>query len=120
MDIGFPFGVDERGLVAEAEYDEHIRQMIEQVLFTEPGERVNRPEFGCGLMQVIFAPMSDELAVTTEALVQNALQRWLSELINVESVQVIQAEERLLINVQYFVRENQQRHVASFTTEGLA
>ena len=52
MEIAYPFHVDGRGRSAPADANEHIRQMIEQVLFTAPGERVNRPEFGTGLLQL--------------------------------------------------------------------
>ena len=83
MDIDFPFHFDGRGRTAEAATDEHVRDLIEQVLFTSPGERVNRPTFGSGLMQLVFAPNSDELATATQFLVQAALQQWLGDLIEV-------------------------------------
>ena len=67
--------------------DDHIRDLIEQVLFTAPGERVNRPNFGSGLLQLVFAPNSDELAAATQFLVQGALQQWLGDLIQVEGVE---------------------------------
>ena len=65
-----------------------MRDLIEQVLFTAPGERVNRPEFGCGLKQLVFAPASDALAAATEQLVHGALIRWLDPVISVEKVAV--------------------------------
>ena len=114
MDIAFPFGIDGRGRVAQATADEHVRQLIEQVLFTMPGERVNRPTFGSGLMQLVFAPLSPELATATQVLAQGALQQWLGELILVESVQVEAEDARLKVTVQYLVRRGQQRRVAEF------
>jgi len=114
MDIAFPFRIDGRGRVAEAASDEHVRQLIEQVLFTMPGERVNRPTFGSGLMQLVFAPLSPELATATQVLAQGALQQWLGELILVESVQVEAEDARLKVTVQYLVRRGQQRRVAEF------
>ncbi len=117
MDIHFPFFIDGRGRTAQAEYDEHVRQLIEQLLFTAPGERVNRPEFGTGLMQLLFAPNSPELAAATEALVQGALQQWLGERIQVESVDVASNDSRLDITVQYVVRKDQRRAVAEFSRE---
>jgi phage baseplate assembly protein W len=117
MQIGYPFRVDSQGRVAEADYDEHVRQMIEQLLFTLPGERVNRPDFGCGLQQLVFAPNSDELATATQFLVQGALQQWLGELIQVEAVQVESEEATLRITVQYMVRRNQQRRTEQFSRE---
>ncbi len=88
MQIAYPFHIDGRGRVADAGGDDHIRQLIEQVLFTAPGERVNRPDFGSGLMQLVFAPNSDELATATQLLIQGALQQWLGDLIQVEAAEV--------------------------------
>jgi phage baseplate assembly protein W len=115
MQINHPFRIDGRGRTAQAGQDEHIRQLIEQLLFTSPGERVNRPTFGTGLQQLVFAPNSDELATATEFMVQGALQQHLGELIQVESVTVESQDASLLITVQYIVRRNQQREVAQFS-----
>lgn len=114
MEIAFPFRIDGRGRVAEATTDEHIRHLIEQVLFTVPGERVNRPDFGSGLMQLVFVPMGPELATATQFLAQGALQQWLGDLIQVESVQVEADDDRLKVTVHYLVRRGQQRRVAEF------
>ena len=71
MHAAFPYRIDGRGRSAEPENeDAHVRELIEQVLFTVPGERVMRPDFGCGLMQLVFAPNSDELAATLQVLVR--------------------------------------------------
>ena len=115
--INYPLRIDSRGRVADTPYDPHIRQLIEQVLFTIPGERVNRPEFGCGLQQLIFAPNSDELATATQFLVKGSLERWLGDLIEIEEVEVENDEARLLVTIQYVVRRNQQRQVAEFSRE---
>jgi phage baseplate assembly protein W len=117
MQIDHPFHFDQHGRTAQATSDDHIRDLIEQVLFTSPGERVNRPTFGTGLMQLVFAPNSDELATATQFLVQGALQQWLGDLIQVEAVQVENTESTLEVTVQYLVRRNQQRQVAQFTRE---
>lgn len=114
MQIAFPFEFDEHGRIASADEDEHVRQMIEQVLFTEPGERVNRPEFGCGLRRLVFAAASDEVITATQALVHASLQRWLGDLIEVESVMVNVRESELTVDVQYGLNKNQQRHAARF------
>lgn len=114
MNIGFPFAVDGRGRTAPASDDDHIRDLIEQLLFTSPGERVNRPTFGSGLMQMVFAPASDELAAATQFLVQGALQQWLGDLIQVEAVQVAVQDSTLSVTVQYVVRQSQQRQSAEF------
>lgn len=118
MQIDYPLHFDSRGRTAETGDDDHIQDLIEQVLFTSPGERVNRPTFGCGLMQLVFAPNSLEIAATTQFLVQGALQQWLGELIAVEAVQVESADATLRVTVQYTVRRNQQRQVAQFVRGG--
>jgi phage baseplate assembly protein W len=116
--IDYPYHFDNRKRTAETTDDDHIRDLIEQVLFTSPGERVNRPDFGSGLMQVVFAPSSDELATATQFLVQGALQRWLGDLIQVEAVDVRSEEASLRVTVQYLIRRSQQRRVAQFAREG--
>ena len=117
MEIAYPFHVDGRGKTAEATDDQHIRQMIEQVLFTAPGERVNRPEFGTGLLQLVFAPNSPELAAATEAMVQGALQQWLGDVIQVETVRVECVESTLRVTVRYRVQRTQEQQIASFSRE---
>lgn len=117
MQIAYPFRIDNGGRVAAASEDDHIRQLIEQVLFTAPGERVNRPTFGSGLLQMVFASNSQELATATEYLVQGALQQWLGDLIQVESLQVEAVEATLQVTVQYIVRRTQQRQVAQLQRE---
>ncbi len=114
MQIGYPYRIDSRGRTARPTANDHIRALIEQVLFTTPGERVNRPDFGSGLQQLVFAPASDEMATTIQFLVQGALQQWLGDVIQVEAVQVQSEEATLRVIVQYVVRSNQQRHVAQF------
>jgi phage baseplate assembly protein W len=114
MQIDYPFCIDSRGRTASTDQVNHIRDLIEQVLFTAPGERVNRPDFGSGLMQLVFAPNSDELATAIQFMVQGALQQWLGDLIQVEAVQVESEEATLRVTVQYVVLRNQQRHVAQF------
>ena len=78
------------------------------MLFTAPGERVNRPDFGSGLLQLVFAPNSDELAATTQVLVQGALQQWLGDLISVEEVQVEAVDATLTVIVRYIVRASRR------------
>ncbi len=118
MNIDFPIHFDGRGRTAEVETDAHLRELIEQVLFTAPGERVNRPQFGCGLSRLIFAPNSDELAAATQFLVQGALNQWLGELIQVDDVRVENQDAELRVIVQYTVRRTQQQQVARFAQGG--
>jgi phage baseplate assembly protein W len=118
MEIDYPLHFDGSGRTALAREDAHIRQLIEQVLFTSPGERVNRPEFGSGLLQLVFAPASEELAATTQYVVQGALQQWLGELIEVQAVEVEGEEGTLRVSVQYVIRRTGQRRQAQFAREG--
>jgi phage baseplate assembly protein W len=118
MQVDHPYHFDATGRTASTAGDEHIRDLIEQVLFTTPGERVNRPAFGSGLMQLVFQPNSVELAATTQFLVQGALQQWLGEQIQVESVDVRVEESALRVTVQYVVRRTQTRAVAEFRRGG--
>lgn len=116
--IDYPLHFDGRGRTAETWEDEHIRDLIEQVLFTSPGERVNRPTFGSGVLQLIFAPTGDALAAATQMTVQGALQQWLGELILVEAVEVQSEDSSLQVRVLYTVRRTQQRQVAQFVRGG--
>ncbi len=117
MEIAYPFHVGGRGRSAEANVDDHIRQLIEQVLFTAPGERVNRPDFGTGLLQLVFGPNSPEVATATEAMVQGALQQWLGDRIQVQAVKVKSVESTLEVIVRYLVLRSREQQVASFSRE---
>lgn len=115
--LDFPFHLDVRGRTAETDVDDHVRDLIYQVLFTAPGERVNRPEFGCGLKQLVFAPNSGALAAATQQLVQGALHRWLEEIIVVERVEVRAIEASLEVDVVYLRRDTGERHEESFSRQ---
>ena len=112
--VHFPFQFDGRGRTREADEEIWIRRLIEQVLFTAPGERVMRPDFGSGLRELVFAPNSPELAATTQFLVQGALQQWLADLITVESVEVEAVESTLSVSVQYVIRRTETRQQNTF------
>jgi len=114
MQIDHPFHVDERRRTAEADEEDHVRDLIEQVLFTNPGERVNRPDFGAGLDQLVFGPSSPEMAATVQALAQGALQQWLADRIRVESVDIVTDGAALRITVQYALLRNLERRRAAF------
>src|SRR5215468_10604264 len=118
MNINFPFHFDSRGHTASANDDDHIRQMIEQLLLTSPGERVNRPDFGSGLQQLVFGPNSPELTATLQFTMQAALQKWLGDLIIVNNLQVTSEDSTLSVVVQYMVRRTQQAQQAVFPIGG--
>ena len=113
----FPYKIDGRGRTAVANEEDHIKQLIKQVLFTSPGERVNRPTFGSGLSQLLFAPNSNELAAATQFLVQGALQQWLGNIIHVEAVRISNEEATLHVLVQYVIKRNQHRQEIEFIKE---
>jgi phage baseplate assembly protein W len=95
MNIDFPFHFDDRGRTTTTDEDDHIRDMIEQLIFTNPGERVNRPDFGSGLLQMVFAPNSPELAAALQFTLQAALDRWLGDLIDVQKLEVSSEDSTL-------------------------
>jgi phage baseplate assembly protein W len=114
--IAFPYRIDGRGRTATpADLNAHIVELIEQLLFTNPGERVNRNDFGSGLMQSVFAPNSSELAAATQFLVEGGLQQWLGNLIQVQAVEVEAQDAQITVNVQYLARSTQSVQSAQFT-----
>ena len=118
MHVDYPYHFDGRDRTAMTDDADYIRDLIEQVLFTMPGERVNRPDFGSGVMQLVFAPNSPELATTTEFLVKGALQQWLGDLITVEAVSVKSEDAVLRINIDYVVNRTQERTSSEFARGG--
>ncbi|MCZ4304113.1 GPW/gp25 family protein [Zoogloeaceae bacterium G21618-S1] len=112
--LHFPYQFDGRGRTREDDEATWIRGLIEQVVFTAPGERVMRPDFGSGLRELVFAPNSPELAATTQFLVQGALQQWLADLITVEAVEVEAVDSRLSVTVQYLIRRTETRQREAF------
>ena len=118
--LAYPYHFDHRRRTAVTGSDAHIRDLIELVLFTAPGERVNRPDFGCGLMQLVFAPNSDQLSAATQMLVQGSLQQWLGDLIQVDAVEVSNVDSTLHVVIRYVIRRSQTAQVAEFTRGGEA
>src|SRR3982750_2471059 len=114
MNLDFPFHFDARGRTASADDDDHIRDMIEQLIFTSPGERVNRPNFGSGLLQMVFAPNSPELAAALQFTVQAALQQWLGDLIQVQQLEVTSEDAVLRLTLNYAVLRTGEQRTASF------
>ena len=114
--LDFPWTIDGRGRTAATGVDDHVRDLIEQVLFTTPGERVMRPDFGSGLLAMVFEPGGPEVAATAQFLVQGSLERELSEVLTLESVDVEAVEAALVVTVAYIVRRTGSREVATFRT----
>jgi len=116
--IDYPFHFDPRGRVADTSADDHVRDMIEQVLFTSPGERVMRPDFGAGLLRMVFEPNSTALAATTQFIVQSSLQQHLGHLIAVNAVTVENIDSTLQVTVRYVVLADSTARDATFTVPG--
>lgn len=114
MNIQYPLQFDGLGRTAATDDADQVRDMIEQLLFTNPGERVNRPDLGSGLLQMVFAPNSPELAAALQLTVQAALQRFLGDLINLQQVQVTALNSALTVVVQYVLNETQQGFTQTF------
>ena len=113
MHVDFPLRFDGRGRTAETDDDGHVRDMIEQLLFTAPGERVNRPTFGSGVLQLVFAPNGDALAAAMRLSVQASLQEWLGDLIEVADVDVDNDDSTLRLTVRYVVRRTGETRTAT-------
>jgi phage baseplate assembly protein W len=114
INVDFPLHFNNLGRTAIADRDDHIRNMIEQFLFTNHGERVNRPDFGSGLLQLIFAPNSAELAATLQFTIQAGLQRWLGDVLEVQALEVVSDDSSLRVFIQYLVRRTGQIRTDEF------
>jgi phage baseplate assembly protein W len=117
VSVDFPYRFDGRRRTALTDPDDHLRDLIEEVIFTAPGERVMRPDFGSGLLELVFEPAGDALAATTQHLVQGALQLWLGDLIAAESVEVDHADGTLTVTVSYVVLRTRESATATFARE---
>jgi len=115
MNIAYPFQFDPGGRTAQTDTSDHVRDLIEQVLFTTPGERVNRSTFGSGALQLVFTPASDAVAAAVQLTVQAALQQTLGDLIQVMDVQAVVDDSTLRVKISYLDRTTQQRNDAEFS-----
>ena len=115
MNLSFPYQFDGRGRTQQAALQDYVKQLVEQVLFTSPGERVNLPDFGSGLLQLPFAPNSVEMAAATQFAVQGALQKWLSNYVKVQSVTASAQEAVLTVIVKYSLLNTDVTQVQTFT-----
>lgn len=119
MQIDYPWRYGARGRTAETNYDEHIRDMLELLIFTDPGERVNRPSYGSGVRQLVFAPNSPELAAALEFTMQAAIQRELGDLLTLEALEVSSEDATLRVLVRYIVLRSGARELALFERRDL-
>jgi phage baseplate assembly protein W len=110
--LDYPYSAGSTGAPKTTPADDHLRDLILQVLFTNPGERVNLPAFGVGVQQLVFAPNSDTLRTSAQFLISTGLQQWLGDRIKVNQVSVssqLGEEETVLIEIVYTVNATQQR-----------
>ncbi|MBC8488708.1 MAG: GPW/gp25 family protein [Bacteroidetes bacterium] len=109
--IYYPLSIDSGlgKLAEENTYEEYVRQLIIQVLFTNPGERVNRPDFGCGIKRMVFAPNSELTASLLQVTILQSLQKWLNQLIEVQEVKATPVDEKLEIHLVYILKINRER-----------
>lgn len=118
MNIDYPFHFDNLGRTAATDDANHVRDMIEQFLFTSPGERVNRPDFGSGLLGMVFEPNSPELAAALQFTIQAGLQRWLGDLIEVRKLEVTSRDSSLTVEIAYLLRRTGEARRETFTQRG--
>ncbi len=116
INIDFPYQFDRWGRTASTSYENHIRDLIEQLLFTTPGERVNRPDYGCGILSLIFSPNGPELATALQMTIAAAIERWLGDLIDLNTLEVKSEDASLFITVQYLVQSTGEEQTATFRT----
>lgn len=118
MNVAFPYHLDRSGQTATAGDDDHIRQLLEQLLFTSPGERVNRPDFGCGLRDLVFGPNSPEMAAALQVTIGSAVQRWLGDVIAVTGLEVSAHDSTLEVQLAYQVKSTGQPGQAVVSVPG--
>ncbi len=112
--LDYPFHVDGRGRTATTGVEDHVRDLIEELLFTDPHERVMRPDLGCGLKTSVFRPASVAVMAATQVMVKAALQRWLQDEIAVEQVQIEVEDSTVSVTVVYSLRATGERRADRF------
>lgn len=111
--LRYPFAVDSEAgrLAQEPDYAAHVDQLVRQTLLTSPGERINRPDFGCGLRRMVFAPNSPATASLLQVMILQALERWLADVVSVDQVRVVEADARLEVTIAYVINARAQRRI---------
>ncbi|MES9901734.1 MAG: GPW/gp25 family protein [Sedimenticola sp.] len=117
VNFNYPYRIGEDGFTSTASRDKHIRDMLEQILFTNRGERAHRPEFGSGIREMLFTENTPELAASIQHMVQGALQQWLSGEIQVLEVGVQSEANKLKVLVRYRPLNEEAEQTISLTRE---
>jgi phage baseplate assembly protein W len=115
MFMNYPLYINEHGRTAQVPLKKHIKQLLEQLLFTSPRERVNRPNFGTGLKQLVFAPIGDELSTAYQFIIQGAIQQWLGDLIRVIEIKIETLDSTSVVTVCYLIMDTQETIVEQFS-----
>lgn len=115
MHKSFPFKINQYGHIQDADDDKHLRDMMEQILFTIPGERVNRPTFGCGVQLLVFGSIQPEMLSVKQSMIQTELQQYLGHLMQLQTVNITAQESRLNILIRYLPFAGNQAREAVFT-----
>jgi phage baseplate assembly protein W len=118
MHLDYPLHFDHRHRTATTDWPDHVRDMVEQLIFTSPGERVNRPTFGSGIQQMIFAPNSPELAATLQYTLQGALQQWLGDVLEVQELVVTSEDATLQVELRYLLISDGSEQTHTFELGG--
>jgi phage baseplate assembly protein W len=116
--VAFPYRLDSSGRTASADYDDHVSQMLEQLLFTRPGERVNQPDLGCGVGDDLFGPNSPELAAALNVTIAASIQRWLGDVISIGTLDVTAVDSTLTVTLIYTVLATGQASSTTLTLTG--
>ncbi|MEO8576157.1 MAG: GPW/gp25 family protein [Gemmatimonadales bacterium] len=114
MNLDYPFHFDASGRTATTSDADHVRDMLEQLLFTNPGERVNRPDFGSGLLQLVFGPNTPELAAALQFTVQAAVETWLGDIVQIQSLQITSEDASLRIYMEYIIINTGEHRTETF------
>lgn len=115
INIAYPLRFDSRGRTTNSGWAEHIREMIEEFLFTSPGERVNRLDFGAGLLRMVFEPNGQELASALQFTIKAGLERWLGDLIEIELLEISSDESFIQVVITYRVRATGEQQIEIIT-----
>lgn len=104
----FPYRVEFSGATTTVDLSTYVSQLVRLVLQTDPGERVNRPTFGGGLKQLVFAGMTPQLLAAAETLIHGTLMQWLSDVIAIQGLTVTGQDSEVLVTLTYVVTHTQQ------------
>src|SRR3954466_6292826 len=114
LNVAFPFRLDSRGHTEVTDDERHVNGMLEMLLLTTAGERVNRPDFGGGLRQLLFGPASPELAATVQHTLRAEILQWLDDVIDLRELDVWAEEGRMVLNLSYVLRHDGTQRTAEF------